>query len=109
MRSSILSLLFLLPAFCHAQGYNFSCTKDTTVIGCAGSCIELKTVLPYLRGSSTTYIINNVNPSGSCFLPPVEANDVGGASANITIDDRYSSVIGIGFPFSFFGTNYTQL
>jgi gliding motility-associated-like protein len=66
-------------------------------------------MIPDLRGSSSTYVINNANPSGSCFLSPVAPDDAAGASANLIIDDRYSSVIGIGFPFNFFGITYTQL
>ncbi len=109
MRVLILCLILLSATFSYSQGFNFNCTKDTAVIGCPSSCITLRAVVPDLRASTSTYLVNNVNPTGTCYLPPVPANDAGGASANIVIDDRYSSVIGIGFPFNFFGTTYTQL
>jgi gliding motility-associated-like protein len=109
MRFRILVALLFISPYVFGQGYNFNCTKDTSVVGCASSCITLKAVVPDLKSSTSDYIVNRVNPTGGCYLPPVPPNDIAGASANLTVDDRYSSVIGIGFPFTFFGTTYTQL
>lgn len=109
MRFLVLILLLLSSVFCSAQGFNFNCTRDTSVIGCAASCITLQATVPDLRASTSSYVVNRIDATGSCFLSPVAPNNTGGASANLIIDDRYSSVIGIGFPFNFYGTNYTQL
>jgi len=114
MRISILSFLLLLTVVGYSQSaFNFNCTKDTTVAGCSNSCITLKAQIPDLKragtGGTPTYIVTQLNNNGCGFRPPVAPNDPTGTSGNLTVDDRYSSVVNIGFPFSFFGTTYNQL
>lgn len=93
-----------------AQAFSFNCTRDTVVLGCApGSCITLKGIIPDIRALTTSYTLSRPNPAGTCFPVYVQPNDPAGTSANLTIDDRYSSVINIGFPFYFYGSTYNSL
>jgi gliding motility-associated-like protein len=93
-----------------AQAFSFNCTRDSVVLGCApGSCITLKGIIPDIRALTTSYTLSRPNPAGTCFPVYVQPNDPAGISANLTIDDRYSSVINIGFPFYFYGATYNSL
>jgi gliding motility-associated-like protein len=117
MRFFTLTAFLLLSLSSSAQfGFTFRCAKDTTVSGCAASCLTLQTEIPDLKSSSATYTVSqlsgagvNNSTGGNCFQPYVQPNDAGGTSANLSIDDRYTNVINLGFTFPFFGTNYTQL
>jgi gliding motility-associated-like protein len=109
MRISILSFLLLLSVVGYSQGFTFTCNRDTNITGCANSCLTLKALVPDLHASTASYVINPLSQTTGCFASPVPPNDAAGTSASLTIDDRYSSVINIGFPFSFYGANYTQL
>ncbi|HUS02966.1 MAG TPA: T9SS type B sorting domain-containing protein [Chitinophagaceae bacterium] len=93
----------------HAKGqsnFSFNCRMDTT-IECTTSCLNLKTTLPNIYSSTTSYSVNQISAL-SCFRPYVSAIN-NGPSANLLIDDRYSPPLDIGFPFSFYGNTYTQL
>jgi gliding motility-associated-like protein len=102
---------FLLCASVSAQGFSFNCTRDTTIPGCSPNpCFTLRSLLPDLRGVSTTYSVNpisNVN-GGSCFPVYNNPSDPGNPTS-LLIDDRYSQIISIGFNFPFFGTYYPTL
>ena len=93
-----------------AQSFNFNCTRDTVLLGCVPTaCITLKGIIPDLRGISSSYSINPTNTTTGCFPVYVQPNDPLGAPTNLTIDDRYSSVINIGFSFLFYGISYNSL
>ncbi|MDB5197148.1 MAG: hypothetical protein JWP88_1519 [Flaviaesturariibacter sp.] len=113
MRAYLLLCALLYAQLSFGQGFNFSCARDTNLTGCATSCITLKTTIPELRGATSSYTVTKISGNGAggtgCFAPYVQPNDNAGTSANLTIDDRYTSVINLGFNFSFFGTTYTQL
>jgi gliding motility-associated-like protein len=101
--------LLLNTASFSQTGFNFNCKKDTAVNGCAnGACFTLQTIIPDIHGSSATYTVNPATNIPACFPATVDPGG-NGTPTNLTIDDRYSSAINIGFPFSFFGTSYTQL
>lgn len=88
------------------SNFSFNCRKDTT-IECTTSCLTLKTSLPNIYSSTTSYTVNQLSAL-SCFRPYISPSDPG-TLANLLIDDRYSTPIDIGFPFSFYGNNYTKL
>src|SRR5688572_719992 len=91
----LLLLVFLLSGsqFLHAQtGLYFNCNKDT-LISCTVPCFTLKTKIPDVKSSSAVYRVNPIDPGG-CRLPV--SPEAPGISTNLTIDDRYSSVIDIG-------------
>ena len=88
------------------SNFSFNCTKDTT-IECTTSCLTLNTVIPDIHASTTSYSVNQISVL-SCFRGYVDPADPG-SSAQLNIDDRYSPPIDISFPFSFFGTTYSQL
>jgi gliding motility-associated-like protein len=107
--------VFLLPFLIISvnlwgQSFSFNCTRDTLVPGCpANFCFTLKGTIPDVRQQTNTYTIN---PSGSvpgCFPTYVAPNDPQGTPTSLTVDDTYSSLITMGFPFSFYGSLYTTL
>jgi gliding motility-associated-like protein len=105
-------LLFCLLAISQtsfAQRVSFQCAKDTTLSGCAAGCFTLQSKIPDLKGSTSNYAINPMSASGSCFVPYLAPNDAAGQPTSITTDDFFSDKIDIGFPFNFYGTEYTQL
>ncbi len=94
-----------------AQSFSFNCSRDTTVAGCPPVlCITLKGIIPDIHKQSDSYTLNpsSVYPNG-CFPVYVAPDDPAGTPTNLLIDDRYSGVINIGFPFSFYGSTYTSL
>jgi gliding motility-associated-like protein len=110
LRVSFLLCLGLLVKGGNAQSFSFNCTKDTLVPGCpANLCITLKSIIPDIKGLSDSYTLNPGSNVPGCFPVYVAPNDPAGTPTNLTIDDRYSSVINIGFPFSFYGTVYNSL
>lgn len=91
-------------------GFSFNCTRDTIMPGCSSTpCFNLTTIIPDLHGLSESYTVNPIaNPAAPCF--PVYANpNSNGTPVGLTVDDRYSADIPIGFTFPFFGTGYTNL
>jgi len=93
-----------------AQNFSFNCTRDTLVPGCPTNlCITLKALIPDIKGLTSSYSLNPGSTIPGCFPVYVAPNDPGGTSANLTVDDTYSSVINIGFPFPFYTTIYNNL
>lgn len=93
-----------------AQNFSFNCSRDTIVPGCPTNlCITLKGVIPDIHGQTNSYSLNPGSFQSSCFPVYVAPDDPAGTPSNLVIDDRYSSVINIGFPFPFYGTTYNTL
>lgn len=111
LRLLIFSGLFLIFSnLADAQNFSFNCSRDTLVPGCpANLCITLKSIIPDIHGQTSSYIVNPSNSYSGCLPVYVAPNDPGGTPSNLTIDDRYTSVINIGFPFPFFGITYNDL
>ncbi|HUQ66935.1 MAG TPA: hypothetical protein VM101_12310, partial [Flavitalea sp.] len=110
MRFFTLLVLLFIGLGSSAQSFNYHCSRDTTVVGCSNSCITLKAIVPDIHSSTSTYVMVPGNsPSNSCMMAPPVLPNGPGTPTNLTIDDRYSTAINIGFPFSFFGTTYNQL
>lgn len=86
--------------------FSFNCTKDT-VIECTSACISLNTTIPDIHASTQSYSVNQISAL-SCFRGYVDPS-ASGLSAQLKIDDRYSPPIDITFPFSFYGTTYSQI
>ena len=98
-----LALMLLICQATLAQGsFSFSCAKDTTINGCANSCITLKAKIPDIRSSTSNYVINPLTGPGGCFRTYAPFGPPTGTSANLTIYDRYSQSIPITFPFPFY-------
>src|SRR6188472_4398886 len=89
-------------AICQSN-FSFNCRKDTT-IECTTACLTLKTTLPNIFSSTTSYTVNQISAL-SCFRPYVSPS-ANGTLANLLIDDRYSLPLDITFPFSFYGNTY---
>ena len=106
---NVLLLLFFSGVInnIEAQGFGFSCTKDTAV-SCSLNCFTLTANIPDIHSTTSAYTITPLSTTSGCFTPYVSP-ELPGMPTNLTQDDKYSSVIDIGFPFPFFGTNYTQL
>ncbi len=92
-----------------AQGFSFNCSRDTVIPGCNTVCFDLKGIIPDLYGSSSTYTINPSSTIAGCIPVYVQPDDPAGTPTSLAIDDRYSSIINIGFPFNFYGVTYNQL
>ena len=105
-----LGILSLLPwnKLFSQTNFNFNCAKDTTLTGCVSACYTFNSIIPDLRVSSSSYIVNPLSTVPACFPVYIQPNG-SGTPTNLTIDDRYSAVIDIGFNFPFFGSNYSQL
>ena len=102
----VLALVLTLNPIQAQNSFSFNCTTDTA-ISCTTPCITLKTIIPDIYSSTTSYTVNRITDY-TCFRPYVNPASQG-RSANLTIDDRYSPIIDITFPFSFFGTAYNKL
>lgn len=97
-----LFILMILTIQTKAQnGFSFSCSRDTTIDGCANPCITLKARIPNVKSSTNDYVINPLSGPGGCFRQYVSPASPGTAT-NLTIDDTYSSTVNIPFPFPFY-------
>ncbi len=103
---ALLVFAYIINPIQAQNSFSFNCTKDTT-IQCTTSCITLNTTIPDIYSSTNSYTVNQFS-NADCFRSYVSPA-APGHSANLIMDDRYSSVIDIGFPFSFFGITYTNL
>ena len=99
-------LLIILSPVKAQNSFSFNCVKDTT-ISCTNPCITLQATIPDIYSSTTSYKVNQFS-TASCFRGYISPASPG-PSANLTIDDRYSPLIDITFPFTFYGTTYTKL
>lgn len=90
------------------NSFSFSCARDTVLTDCSVSCITLKSKIPDIRSSTSSYVVNPMSGAGGCFAPYVDPG-APGPSTNLTIDDRYSAVIPLPFPFTFYGSQYNSL
>jgi len=116
MRQTRLSCLLLLTLVTLANAtilsqtnFSFNCRRDTVVNGCGtGACITLQTKIPDIHATTSSYVVNPASTIPNCLPASIDPGGTG-TPTNLSIDDRYSAVINIGFPFSFFGTTYTQL
>ncbi|MBK6938183.1 MAG: hypothetical protein IPH18_15920 [Chitinophagaceae bacterium] len=65
-------------------------------------CFDLKGIIPDIYGTSFNYSLVPIsNPSSRMYARDIAPNDPSGVSASLTVDDKYSGVINIGFPVSF--------
>ncbi|NOT51881.1 MAG: T9SS type B sorting domain-containing protein [Chitinophagaceae bacterium] len=102
--------LFILSGTATSQNFSFNCSRDTLVPGCpANLCITVKGIIPDIYGQSTTYSLNPGSFVSNCFPVYVAPNDPAGSPTTLSVDDTYSSVVNIGFPFPFYGTVYNDL
>src|SRR5438045_1766569 len=103
---ALLVLVLFVNPIQAQNSFSFNCTKNLN-IDCATSCIDLNTTITDIHANTSSYSVNQISAL-SCFRGYVNPATPG-PSANLTIDDRYSPVLNIGFPFSFYGINYNQL
>ena len=106
-RSYLFFFLLFLVNSSQGQSFSLNCTRDTLVPGCpANFCFTLKGRVPDIRKQTSSYTINPTSTTPGCFPVYVAPNNPQGTPTNLTIDDTYSPLITIGFPFSFYGTVY---
>ena len=105
------SIAFFAKGFLCAQSFTFNCTRDTAIGRCQGSpCFTLKATIPDIHVSTGAYTVNPIGATPSaCFPFYVLPNDPTGDTTTLTLDDIYSNVINIGFPFPFYGNLYNNL
>ena len=109
-RSYLFFFLLFLVNSSQGQSFSLNCTRDTLVPGCpANFCFTLKGRVPDIRKQTSSYTINPTSTTPGCFPVYVAPNNPQGTPTNLTIDDTYSSLITIGFPFSFYGAVYNTL
>jgi gliding motility-associated-like protein len=109
VRVSILFCFITLSDFAKAQ-ITFNCSEDVQLPGCPTNlCFTLKAKIPDLKGLATSYAVNPTSTIPGCIPSYANPDDPAGTATNLNIDDRYSNIIDIGFPFLFFGTTYTQI
>jgi gliding motility-associated-like protein len=107
---TVISFILFLSGISRAQNFSFNCSRDTIVPGCpANLCITLKGIVPDIHGLTSSYTLNPGSFNSTCFPIYGAPDDPGGTPTNLTIDDRYSSPINMGFPFPFYGTIYNDL
>jgi gliding motility-associated-like protein len=103
---------FSLLSSVYGQGFTFNCTRDITMVGCGPTgCLNIQALIPDIHGQTNTYTLNPLPVLGvpACSPTYIPADDPGGVPTNLNIDDRYSAVINMGFPFPFYGTIYNSL
>lgn len=88
------------------NSFSFSCTKSLN-IDCTTKCIDINSIIPDIHANTSSYTVNQTSAI-NCFQGYVSPA-APGPSANLTIDDRYSPVLSIGFPFSFYGIAYDRV
>ncbi|MEK7226629.1 MAG: SprB repeat-containing protein, partial [Bacteroidota bacterium] len=94
----------------NTQNFSFNCSRDTLVPGCpANLCITLKSIIPDIYGLASSYTLNPGSNIPGCFPVYAQPNDPAGTPTSLSVDDTYSSVVNIGFPFPFYGTVYNDL
>ena len=103
---ALLVFAYIINPIQAQNSFSFNCAKDVT-IECSTPCISLNTTIPDIHVSTASYVVNQ-SSALSCFRGYVSPA-APGPSANLDIDDRYSSVLNIRFPFSFYGITYNQL
>ncbi len=104
-----LTLLMVIANQTKAQtGFAFNCARDTVINGCSAPCLTLKSRIPDIHASTSSYLVNPISGAGGCFVPYVSPNAPGNPTS-LSIDDRYTNAITLPFTFPFFGTPYTQL
>ncbi len=107
---SILVILFFLTCTAKAQYFSFNCSRDTIVPACpAALCITLKGVVCDIYGLSDTYTLNPTSSYAGCVPVYVAPNDPAGTPTFLNVDDTYTGVIPLPFPFPFYGTTYNSL
>ena len=94
-------LLVLTNQSIAQNSFSFSCSKDTTINGCALTCITLKAKIPDIRSSTSDYVINPLSGPGGCYAPYVSP-ETPGTPSNLTVDDTYTAAIPLPFPFPFY-------
>lgn len=108
---ALTSFAIIATGSLYAQSFTFSCTRDTVIGRCQGTaCFTLKASIPDIHALSGSYTVNPIGATPSaCFPVYLQPNDPTGDTTSLTVDDIYSNVIGIGFPFPFYGTIYNNL
>ena len=107
MRKLLLLALFnLLIISVYAQNLSYTCPRDT-VLGCGVTCFNLVARFSDLKAVGDDYTISNV--TNISFCRPYIDPGAPGPSANLSIDDRYSSVLALPFSFPFYGVAYNAL
>ncbi len=106
----ISGFLFAVYPKASSQVFSFNCTRDTILPGCPPNlCFTLKALIPDIKGLSTSYSLNPGSTIPGCFPVYLNPDDPAGTPTNLVIDDRYSSVINLSFPFTFYGSVYNSL
>jgi gliding motility-associated-like protein len=112
MRKISWMLILLVTAVTHQtlaqSAFSFSCARDTVINSCIASCITIKSRIPDIRSSTSSYVVNPLSGPGGCFRNYVDPG-VPGTSTSIDEDDTYSTLITLPFTFPFFGTNFPSL
>ena len=106
----IITVIFFVSGLQAQNIFSFQCSRDTT-ISCPTVCFTLHARTADLRqfASGATYSVNPLTGTpGSCFTPYTDPGAPGNP-ISLTIDDRYSAVIPLGFNFPFFGTVYNSV
>jgi len=95
----------------YAQSFTFNCTRDTVIGRCVTpACFTLKGIIPDIHASTGSYTVNPIGATPSaCFPVYIQPNDPTGDTTSLTLDDIYSNVLNIEFPFPFYGTVYNNL
>lgn len=91
-----------------AQGFSFSCARDTTIPACSSPCVDLSADIPDLHSATSDYSVEPLSRR-SCFSPYIMPDNFAGVPTSLTRDDRYSSAITLPFTFPFYGAAYNQL
>jgi gliding motility-associated-like protein len=107
---AVIGCLFFFSANLFGQAFSFNCTRDTIIPGCSPTaCFTVKGLIPDLKGLSTSYTINPASTVPGCAPVYVQPNDPAGLPTGLNVDDTYSGVIPLSFPFPFFGTTFNSL
>lgn len=93
---------FMLTATAQQPTTVFSIANKNIVIPCDSTCTSITATVPHIK-QSDDYLVQ--------FIPyqPYAYAAGGTELTDLYSDDRYSSIIGLPFPFCFYGTTYSSL
>src|SRR5687767_1533092 len=106
MRRELL-LFSLLLAFVQGWSQNpatvFTISNRNIVLPCGTTCTTISAVVPHIK-QTNDYLVTTMP-----YLPFAYTTPTGQEMTALYGDDRFSSKVGMGFPFCFYGNNYPSL
>ncbi|MBN8672760.1 MAG: gliding motility-associated C-terminal domain-containing protein [Chitinophagales bacterium] len=106
MRKQILLLLGVMAgftAFSQNPATTFTIANRNITLPCGTSCTSINAKIPHIK-QTTGYVVTN-----PAYVPFAYTTPTGTEVSSIYVDDTWSPVISLPFPFCFYGNNFNSL